>query len=305
VADATVVIVTRDRRDEVLGAVASAVAQQGDVEVLVLDDGSTDDTASAITSAFPDVRVVRSESAAGYIARRNEAAQLSNAPVLVNLDDDAEFTSPHVVAQTIAAFDHRRIGVVAVPLIDVPRGEDVRQHAPTAAGVWVTQQFMGTAGAIRREAFIRVGGYPELLQHQSEESDLCLRLLAHGYVVRLGRGDPVRHYASPKRNVERVWFLGCRNDIIFGWRNVPMPDLLGYWLKTALYGLRLGLGVGRVGLFARGLLAGFAAIRRGIERRPVEGSVYRLYRRLGRGPLRLDEIEHQLPPLEDTSSASG
>lgn len=43
--DATVVIVTKDRRDDVLRAVASALAQTATVEVLVGDDGSSDGTA--------------------------------------------------------------------------------------------------------------------------------------------------------------------------------------------------------------------------------------------------------------------
>jgi glycosyltransferase involved in cell wall biosynthesis len=299
--DAAVAIVTKDRREDVLRAVESALAQRtpNGVEVIVLDDGSTDGTAAAVASRFPAARLIRSEESRGYIVRRNEAATIATAPILVNLDDDAEFMSAHVVAAAVAAFDHPRVGAVAIPLIDMPRGEAVRQVAPDDGAVYVTQQFMGTAGALRLHAFARIGGYPEVLEHQSEEPDYCLRLLAAGYVVRLGSGDPVRHYASPKRDLERIWYLGCRNDIAFGWRNVPLPDLLAYWLKTTLYELWLGYRVRRLGLFARGVMAGFRELG-AFDRRPVSGRVYRLFRRLGkRASLRLDEIEDLLPPLKD------
>jgi GT2 family glycosyltransferase len=296
--NAAVVIVTKDRREDVLRAIESALAQRvpGGVEVIVIDDGSSDETSDAVAERFPGARLVRSEQSLGYIVRRNEAARMTSAPFLVNLDDDAEFTSPDVVASTVAAFDHPRIGAVAVPLIDLPRGEELRQTAPDADHVYATQQFMGTAGAVRLEAFKSVGGYPEELRHQSEESDFCLRLLSAGYVVRLGTGAPVRHYGSPKRDLEQIWYLGCRNDITFGWRNVPLPDLVGYWSKTAVFQIWLGFGVRRAGLFARGIAAGFRQSA-GSRRQPVPARIYRLFRRLGKAPVRLAEIEHLLPPL--------
>jgi GT2 family glycosyltransferase len=291
-----VVIVTHNRREEVLRAIRSAVAQRGDIEVLVMDDGSTDGTTEAIRAEFPHVNLTRFEESEEVVARRNRAAELATAPILIGIDDDSEFTSPDVVAQNLAAFDNPRVGAVALPLIDLPRGDAVRQVAPDGEALYVTEQFMGAACALRRSAFLEVGGYRRFLLHQSEEPDLCIRLLDSGYVVALGRGDPVRHHGSLARDTQRMWFRACRNDVLFGWNNVPMPDLLGYWAKTVPFQLWLGRGVGHVALFARGLLAGFAEVVHGQERRPVSGRVYRLYRRLGKhGPLRLDEVEGRLP----------
>jgi hypothetical protein len=105
--------------------------------------------------------------------------------------------------------------------------------------------------------------------------------------------------------MKRTWFRACRNDVVFGWNNVPMPDLLGYWGKTAPYLLWLGHGVDELALFARGISAGFVQIGADADRRPVSGRVYRLYRELGkRGPLELDKIEHRLPPLRNAGFAS-
>jgi glycosyltransferase involved in cell wall biosynthesis len=302
---ATVCIVTRNRRNEVLRAVASAVAQQGDVEILVLDDCSTDGTPEAIARAFPQVRLERFDRSQEVAYRRNQAAELASAPILVGIDDDSEFTTPSVVAQTISAFDDRRIGAVAIPLIDLPRDQSIRQVSPSGDGIYVTQQFMGAACALRRDAFLEAGGYRVVLEHQAEEPDLCIRLLANGYVVRLGSGDPVRHYGSPKRDVCQMWFRASRNEVLFGWHNVPMPDLLGYWAKAVPFQFWLGLGVRRLPLFAQGVAAGFATILRGRTRRPVSRSVYRLYRSMGKHePVRLDQIEHALPTRGGSSPSS-
>jgi glycosyltransferase involved in cell wall biosynthesis len=288
---ATVVIVTKDRRDDALRAVESALAQQPQVEVLVVDDGSSDGTSDAVRSAFPDVRVVRHEHSDGLIVRRNEAAELAAAPIIVSIDDDAIFTSERVVSATVAEFDDPRVGAVAMPYVDVPQGEGVLQRAPSERGVYVTHRFRGTAHALRRDVFLSLGGYRGELFQQAEEPDLCLRLIDSGYFVRLGRADPVRHFSSPSRNLDRIWFYECRNDILFTWHNVPMPELVPQLAKTTLHMLWLGRGVRRTGLFARGLLAGYAmALRSRGARRPVSRSAWKLYKRLGKRAMMLEDV---------------
>jgi GT2 family glycosyltransferase len=302
--EATVVIVTKDRRDEAIRAVASAVAQRPAAEVLVLDDGSTDGTADAVSEAFPQVRVEHFDQSEGYIVRRNQGARLASGRILVSIDDDAEMTADDVVAATVAEFDDAQIGAVAMPYGDLPE-DAVRQRAPGAEGVYLVHRFRGTAYAVRRDVFLALGGFRETLFHQAEEADFCLRLLDAGKVVRLGRTESIRHHASQSRVPERAWFYECRNGVLFAWLNVPMPQLLLQLLKTTLHALWLGRGVGRTGLFARGLAAGFAAAardRRG--RRPVDAAAWRLYGRLGRETLRLDDVRRQVADRIPVSRSS-
>src|SRR4051812_19167164 len=127
---ATIVITTRNRKEELARAVASALTQTVACEVLVVDDGSTDGTADLVRREFPAVRVVRCDESAGYIVRRNQAASLARAPVVVSIDDDATFPSPRTVEQSLADFDHPRVGAVAVPFVNVWDGPAVLQAAP-------------------------------------------------------------------------------------------------------------------------------------------------------------------------------
>jgi GT2 family glycosyltransferase len=300
--DATIVIVTHNRRDEALRAVASAVAQTAAVEVLVLDDGSSDGTTEAILRKYPEARVERFEEPAEITSRRNLAGELARAPILVVIDDDAELTSPTIVEHTLREFNHKRVGAVAIPYVDVPVSDDVLQLAPDGDVIWVTNQFRATAYAIRRDVFLAVGGYRALLVHQAEEPDLCIRLLRAGYVVRLGRSEPITHHGSPRRNLERVWFLGTRNDVLFTWYYVPRRYLLPRLAKVTAHLLWLGIRVRRPGLFVRAIFAGYrAAFAERRRREPVRPALYRTFRRLGFAPEPIEAVEPVLPALREPS----
>ena len=156
---ATVAIVTRDRKDELRNALSSALAQEGSIEVVVIDDGSQDGTAAMVREEFPQVRLVRFEEPAGIAARRNDATDAARANVIVEIDDDAVFSSNDIVRHTLRELDHPRVGVVAIPYVDVGTSLAEQQRAPDREDRWVTSVFRSTACALRRDALIQVGGW--------------------------------------------------------------------------------------------------------------------------------------------------
>src|SRR5207244_4111286 len=101
---ASVVIVTKDRVGDLHRAISSALRQTKEVELLVVDDASTDGTAQMVMSEFPQVRLERAQVSLGYIAQRNRAASLCSGDVIFSIDDDAEFSTPSVVEQSLRSF---------------------------------------------------------------------------------------------------------------------------------------------------------------------------------------------------------
>ncbi len=293
---ATIVITTRDRREELRTALQSAVDQEGPLDVLVVDDGSTDGTAEMVNDEFPTVRLERFERSCGYIARRNHAARVARGDVVVSIDDDAEFRSPRTVVDTLADFDRASIGAVAIPGIDVRRGPEVLQSPPVHEGAWITPSYWGTAHAVRRDLFLALGGYREELGEMFEEVDFCLRMLDAGYATRLGRATPLHHYESAKRIQPRKVFHVWRNNIDHAWRNVPLPYTPVRVLKVIAGGLLFGARNRHLPSVLRGLGAGLAhgpSLLR--SRSPITRRAYRLDHDLRRhGPLPMEEVEPRL-----------
>jgi len=281
--DATVVITTKNRKDDLRIALASAVVQDGvTVEVMVVDDGSTDGTSDMVRREFPTVRLETRAQSAGYIVRRNEAARLARAPFVFSIDDDAAFASPHTVRQTLADFTSPAVGAVAIPFINVNQDARVRQRAPEDGFPHAIFSYIGTAHAIRRELFLHLGGYREVFFHQGEEMDLCIRMLDAGRFVKVGTADPIHHFESPRRDNRRIPLYGRRNDVLFTAFNVPLPYLPVHLLATTFNGIRAGIRRHHVLWALEGLARGYATAVTSAARyrKPVKCSTYRAFRLL-------------------------
>lgn len=280
--DATVVITTKNRKEELRVAVASVLRQVGvSLEVVVIDDGSTDGTTDMLLEEFPSVRVERRTQSAGLIVRRNEGARLALSPIVFSIDDDAAFPSPHTVRQTLAEFSNPQIGAVAIPFVNVRQDSRIRQLAPDTARDYALFAYIGTAHAIRRELFLSLGGYREILFHQGEESDFCIRLLDAGYFVKVGSADPIHHFESPRRDSKRMTVHGRKNDLLFAVFNVPWLYLPMHLLATTINGVCFGLKAGRIAWAIEGIARGYATALFNLrERQPVHGQAYRDFRML-------------------------
>ncbi|MGC9260877.1 MAG: glycosyltransferase family 2 protein [Phycisphaerae bacterium] len=302
---ATLVITTRNRVDELRNAIASALAQTIPLEIIVLDDASTDGTAEAVRSEFPEAILVVESERQGYIRLRNKGAAMAKSPIIISIDDDAVFTTPRIVEQTLAEFDNPRVGAVAIPFVNVNTSPEVKQRAPDEKELYVINMYIGTAHALRRDIFLRLGGYREFFEHQGEEPDYCIRMLDAGYIVRLGREDVIHHLASPKRDLSRMHFYGTRNSVLLVWCNFPTPWVYWRMLRTILGNLLYAARIGAVGIKSSAVLAGLRdCVRFRAQRHPIRPATYHLLTQISGGPMRLEDVEKALPPLDIVSQAA-
>jgi GT2 family glycosyltransferase len=190
-----------------------------DSEVIVCDDASTD---TPETVAGPlGARVVRLDTASGPAAARNAGARAARHDTLVFLDADVRVhtdtlhrlvapLADSTVAAAFGSYDSAPPEQAWVSLYKNLAHHFVHQRSdPEATTFWAG------CGAVRRDAFERLGGFDERYRRPSiEDVDLGQRLCLAGYRVRLVREAQVMHL---KRWTLLSWLASDLRDRAIPW----------------------------------------------------------------------------------------
>jgi GT2 family glycosyltransferase len=205
-----VVIPTLDGRERLLRTLESLERQTEPVSVVVVDNASTDGTADAVASSFPDVRVVRNERNLGFGAAVNRAALQLEGDLLVLVNNDV-VCEPDFVARIAAPFDEPTVGMVAGVLLQSAAPDLVdsagieldttlgswdhlwNRPAASLAGAADPVGPCGGAAAYRLGAFQELGGFDETLFAYWEDVDLALRFREAGWRCVLAPGARALH----------------------------------------------------------------------------------------------------------------
>ncbi len=180
-----VVIAAHNREEWVGQAVASALGQRPHppAEVIVVDDGSTDDTAGAAARA--GAIVVRHETNRGAATARNTGATSTSQPWIAPLDSDDRWL-PHMLATLWPLRGEHGFVAGASLALDgdntplayggLMRDEPLVLRSP--APLVYPDNFVAASGVIiRRETFLEAGTYRTNLR-SAEDFDMWLRMLA-------------------------------------------------------------------------------------------------------------------------------
>jgi GT2 family glycosyltransferase len=180
------IVTTRNRTHLLPRALDSILAQRRrsadfEIEVIVVDDASTDATSEVMTS-YPDIRYLRHSVQRGAAAARNTGIEVSTGTYLAFLDDDDEWLPDKLSVQVAALETHPSVGLVYGQAI-VAFGENrLIYPSPSAPSGHVPERllfdnFCGIPAVplMRREAVTNVGGFDTDLR-TCEDYDLWLRL---------------------------------------------------------------------------------------------------------------------------------
>lgn len=222
----SIVLPARDEAARIATAIESLLEQTVACwELIVVDDGSTDDTA-AVVESFGDSRIRVLRLPRSGIARSlNAGIRVAAAPLIARQDADDRSLSARLERQFKFLRQHPDVAVVGSTWIEVdPRGRRVRPRARVVAGPLndVLHQFnplTHTTVMFRKDRVLRAGGYAEDLQF-AEDYDLWLRLARAGERL-WNLEEPLAIRVMTGTNVAaRHERAQVREELVARWRDV-------------------------------------------------------------------------------------
>lgn len=176
-----------NRPNQVVEAIQSVLAQRDvHVELIVVDDGSTDGTADAIENALENaaapVRIIETENR-GPAAARNLGVEAAAAPLIAFLDSD-DLWNPDKLARQVAYMrDHCDCAISQCDELWIRNGRRVNpglRHRKRAGDIFIdslrTCLVSPSAVIMKTSLFRDLGGFDETMR-AAEDYDLWLRIL--------------------------------------------------------------------------------------------------------------------------------
>lgn len=229
----TVIVPTRDRLDLLrvcLDGVLERTRYPGDIEVIVVDNGSVEAATLAYLQAIAAdarVRVLRQPGAFNYAALNNAAAAVARGTVLCLLNNDVEVIGSDWLAVMVAHALRPEVGAVGARLL---YGNARVQHGGCILGIHgsvghahvllergdpgyfgrarVTQNLSAVTGAClvtRSDCFRRVGGLDAVnLAVAYNDIDYCLKLRAGGQLIVYAAEAELLHHESMSRGHDHI-----------------------------------------------------------------------------------------------------
>ena len=251
----SVVILTWERKEDVLAAVQSVYDQAyRNIEIIVVDNASTDGTVDALRAAYPAIKIIVQERNVGAAAGRNPGIAAASGDIIFLLDSDASLGSD-TLKKIVTKFQNApETGAITCKILN----DTTREIDPAT---WIFSEkdkldqdmeffsfsLCECGTAIRKEVFDRAGLFLDMLFFGREGEELGLRVLKAGYQILYYPESVIYHRASPLKRLEG------KNWEYYNLRNCLYIYFLHYtwWMLIIFIPLKLGTS------FLRGLMRGY------------------------------------------------
>jgi len=232
----SIVMLTRDGADHLRRTLpALAAGAYPNVELIVVDNASTDDSAAVLAAYAPGfpVSVIRNERNESYADANNAAARACRGALVLFLNNDVQPVGPHWLGHLVESIEAPDVAAVGARLVYPfvqagPRAgirfEDLTlQHGgvwfsprdgapqaspigaggdpdgPVAAAVREVPALTAACLLVRRDAFLAVGGFDAGYLYGQEDVDLALRWRAAGWRLVYDGRAVLWHHESATR----------------------------------------------------------------------------------------------------------
>ena len=229
--------------------------------VIVVDDGSTDDTVTLLRRDYPWVLPLLLAENGGFARAVNAGLRAARSDIAVLLNNDAEPEPDWLAtlcAPLLAPRADRTLASCASKILLADRPDTFhsagdgygRNGVPSNRGVWTKddgrydrQEWVfgpcAAAAAYRRDVILAVGGFDEWLGMYCEDVDVAWRLQLRGYRCLYVPQARVRHQLSATGGGPLASYFCGRNFLLVAAMNLPGPFLRRYWWRLLAAQLKI------------------------------------------------------------------
>jgi len=217
-------------------------------EIIVVDNGSTDNSVAVLRGEFPHLRLIELGCNRGFAAANNAGARVARGEWLILLNSDAELLAASLPEVDRLLTQHPQIDVLGAQLLNADgslqgsvfnerrtfRFEERHQQRELVQVLGIVGAFM----VIRHALWQRLGGMDEEYFFYFEEADFCRRATDAGAVVRWSPRVRVTHHrgGSVGRSNSRAQIEYWRGKHLY-WRKSRPPVAYRLLCARALLGV--------------------------------------------------------------------
>ncbi|MEQ9715982.1 MAG: glycosyltransferase family 2 protein [Candidatus Asgardarchaeum sp.] len=200
------------------------------IEIIIVDNHSTDGTIDMIRADFPEVRlIIMPDSTYGACETFNIGFANATGDYIFILDDDSALGDNKVVENAIKIFENRpNLAAICCRIINPITQIEETKNWDKKFGIWADDEcvygnfFHGAGTIVKRKVLEEVGYYDKDYFIFANEGDLALRILNRGYDICFCKNLIVFH---KKRNANKVTprqiFFYTRNNLFTVWKHYP------------------------------------------------------------------------------------
>ncbi len=208
----SVIVPAYNEKECIAATINSLRASDHPIEILVVDDGSTDETAAIVRGLnYPNVRLIR-QANGGKPAALNNGIRHARYEIVVMIDGDTVF-EPKTISTLVQPFSRPWVGAVSGNAKVANRKKIVGrwQHIEYVIGFNIDRRIQdllgcmttipGAVGAFRRKALLQVGGVSE--DTLAEDTDLTMAVCSAGWEIVYE--ERARAWTEAPTTLQQLW----------------------------------------------------------------------------------------------------